>query len=149
MSPADGMLDLDDGALSGVYFVARAECDALAEAARSAGRRVARVDLAGCHDKAGLLERLAVALDLPSGFGRNWDALADSLKDLGGPPERGHMLLLQHFGAFAAADPAAFDMLLDVLDEATDFAAAHGSMLFVILALSGPAQASAPAAPGH
>ncbi|MFF0222241.1 barstar family protein [Streptomyces sp. NPDC004629] len=42
---------------------------------------VVTVDLGGIVDKAGLMDRSAHALGLPDWFGRNWDALADSLAD--------------------------------------------------------------------
>ncbi len=44
-------------------------------------RRVVPLDLDGVTDKAGLTDRCARALALPDWFGRNWDALADSLSD--------------------------------------------------------------------
>ncbi|MFD6414522.1 barstar family protein [Nocardia asteroides] len=46
-----------------------------------AGRLVVTLDLDGVTDKAGLMERCARDLALPDWFGRNWDALADSLSD--------------------------------------------------------------------
>ncbi len=46
-----------------------------------AGRLVVTLDLDGVTDKAGLMDRCARDLDLPDWFGRNWDALADSLAD--------------------------------------------------------------------
>ncbi|MET8562991.1 barstar family protein [Streptomyces flaveolus] len=45
------------------------------------GRFVVALDLDGVTDKAGLMDRAARALSLPDWFGRNWDALADSLSD--------------------------------------------------------------------
>jgi hypothetical protein len=42
---------------------------------------VVTLDLDGVTDKAGLMDRSARALQLPDWFGRNWDALADSLSD--------------------------------------------------------------------
>ncbi|MFF0108527.1 barstar family protein [Streptomyces hirsutus] len=46
-----------------------------------AGWLVVALDLDGATDKTGLLDRCARALDLPGWFGRNRDALADSLAD--------------------------------------------------------------------
>ena len=42
---------------------------------------VVTLDLDGVTDKAGLMDRSARALRLPDWFGRNWDALVDSLSD--------------------------------------------------------------------
>ena len=39
------------------------------------------LDTGEIHDKAGFLDLCATAFDLPRWFGRNWDALADSLSD--------------------------------------------------------------------
>lgn len=47
----------------------------------AAGRLVVTLDLGGVTDKAGLMDRCARDLALPDWFGRNWDALADSLAD--------------------------------------------------------------------
>jgi RNAse (barnase) inhibitor barstar len=46
------------------------------------------LDTTQVHDKAGFLDVCATAFDLPRWFGRNWDALADSLSDRStGEPE--------------------------------------------------------------
>lgn len=45
-----------------------------------------QLDTTGVHDKGELMDRLVVALGLPSWFGRNWDALADCLSEVGHHP---------------------------------------------------------------
>ena len=46
------------------------------------------LDTTEIHDKTGFLDLCATAFDLPRWFGRNWDALADSLSDRStGEPE--------------------------------------------------------------
>jgi RNAse (barnase) inhibitor barstar len=46
------------------------------------------LDTTQVHDKAGFLDVCATTFDLPRRFGRNWDALADSLSDRStGEPE--------------------------------------------------------------
>ena len=82
-------LGLDDPAQAGVYEVAAADLPPLAAAARDAGLLVRHVDLDGCADKATLLLRLATTLDLPAGWGRNWDGLLDALRDLSWAPAPG------------------------------------------------------------
>lgn len=52
----------------------------------TAGWARLHLDTAGVHDKAQLMDRLALALDLPPWFGRNWDALADCLTEVGHDP---------------------------------------------------------------
>ncbi len=50
-------------------------------AARSLGWRWHDLDLADVHDKDSLLARCAGRLALPAYFGRNWDALAECVRD--------------------------------------------------------------------
>ena len=60
----------------------------LAAVCRSAGWQVTELDLSGVLDKGAFMARCVRDLDLPEWFGRNWDALADSLSDRStGAPE--------------------------------------------------------------
>jgi hypothetical protein len=101
-----------------VYYFDRADREDLADAAANAGLRVAPVDLADCAGKHDALARIALALAFPEWFGGNWDALADSLADLSWLPASGYVLLLAHADAWRAADPAAFEALAAILEEA-------------------------------
>ncbi len=49
--------------------------------------RVVVIDVNVEHDKAALLDQVAVRLGFPDWFGHNWDALHDSLSDLADRPE--------------------------------------------------------------
>ena len=67
----------------------------------AAGWDFVLLDTTAIHDKAGFLDLCATAFDLPRWFGRNWDALADSLSDRStGEPEivfwAGLQQLLEH-----------------------------------------------------
>jgi len=79
------------------------------------------IDFSSCADKREVLAAIARALQLPSWFGMNWDALYDALADL--PQQRpaaGYVLLLEHLPdgpRFGADDRAA---LLAVLGDAVD-----------------------------
>jgi hypothetical protein len=53
-------------------------------------------DLQGVRDKSGLMQAMAEALAVPAGFGANWDALADSLQDLGWRAAAGYVLQVRH-----------------------------------------------------
>lgn len=80
---------LDEGLRPGVY---RWRTDLTADQVRpgveAAGWGFVLLDTTAVHDKAGLLDVCATAFDLPRWFGRNWDALADSLSDRStGEPE--------------------------------------------------------------
>lgn len=109
---------LADTAHNGAYFVDVRDREAIEEAAIALGHAVAPVDLAGCGDKAEVLDRFARALRFPDWFGNNWDALADCLGDLSWWPADGYLLLVDHAGAWRAADGDAFAIVLDILDQA-------------------------------
>ena len=135
MSESGCELGLDDPAVAGLYETDAANLPALAVAARDAGLMVRSIDLDGCRDKATLLLRLASVLDLPAGFGRNWDALSDALRDLSWLPASGYALLLEEAGQLRAACPREYDTLLDVLHEASQGWAAMEVPFWVFLAV--------------
>jgi hypothetical protein len=98
---------------------------------------VVTLDLDGVTDKAGLMDRCARALRLPDWFGRNWDALADSLGDRTvwpeGAAERGLLLVVQGWKPYAKARPDEWETAQEVFAEAADRTPA----LSVALALGG------------
>lgn len=132
---AEGALDLTQANDGGVYFVDASDFDALAAAAEQGHLYVCRADLAGCHDKTELLRRLAAALNMPSGFGQNWDALLDSLRDLGWLHGAGHALLLDHANDLRQAAAKDFDVLLGILHESASFAMGQERPFFAFLSL--------------
>ncbi|MFJ5532103.1 barstar family protein [Streptomyces sp. NPDC093261] len=89
-----------------------------------ADRLVVTLDLDGVADKAAFMERVALALDLPDWFGRNWDALADSLTDLtvwpDGAVERGLLLVVLGWRAYARERPEEWRIAEEVFSEAAD-----------------------------
>jgi hypothetical protein len=91
---------------------------AIAALATSLGLEAIRIDLAGCQDKAGLLERIAAALGFPAWFGDNWDALYDSLADLSWRPGRGWVLILENVHELRRAAPEALDTALVIMGDA-------------------------------
>ncbi|MFG1908004.1 barstar family protein [Kribbella sp. NPDC048928] len=80
---------LEEGLRPGVYrWPAAPAADHVRRDAAAAGFGFVLLDTAEIHDKTGFLDLCATAFDLPRWFGRNWDALADSLSDRGtGSPE--------------------------------------------------------------
>jgi hypothetical protein len=131
----EGALDLTQASDGGVYFVDAADFQALTDAAEEGQLYVCRADLAGCHDKGELLRRLALALKLPAGFGQNWDALVDSLRDLGWLHGIGHALLLDHANDLREAAAKDFDTLLGILHESANFAIGQNRPFFAFLSL--------------
>jgi hypothetical protein len=77
------------------------------------------VELKGCVDKAGLLERCAEVLRFPSWFGHNWDAFFDCLVDLPGARRaRGCIIVLRHAAELRANSPEAFDTARSIFGDA-------------------------------
>ncbi|MER6568387.1 barstar family protein [Streptomyces sp. NPDC001093] len=98
---------------------------------------VVTLDLDGVTEKAGLMDRAARALALPGWFGRNWDALADSLGDHTVWPEeaveRGLLIVVRNWRPYAEACPEEWRIAQEVFAEAAD----HTPALSVALALGG------------
>ncbi|MFI5661775.1 barstar family protein [Streptomyces sp. NPDC051684] len=84
---------------------------------------VRRLDLQGVVDKDEFMERCAAALELPSWFGRNWDALADALGDPGQLPEapEGEPLavVVTGWAGFEAREPAQWAIAREVFAQAS------------------------------
>ncbi|MEU4389139.1 barstar family protein [Kribbella sp. NPDC023855] len=80
---------LTKGLRPGVYrWKADLTTDQVRRDVEDAGWNFVLLDTTSVHDKTGFLDVCATAFDLPRWFGRNWDALADSLGDRStGEPE--------------------------------------------------------------
>jgi RNAse (barnase) inhibitor barstar len=128
-------IDLGDTGQNGVYFVGSGDLATLAEAATTEGLLATRIDLGGCKGKDDLLARLATALSFPADFGGNWDALADSLRDLSWLHARGHVLLFDRIEELRAAAEDDLDTLLDILDETAEDDGTHAVPFYAFLAL--------------
>ena len=128
-------LDFGDASHGGIFFVTSDDLDPLADAAGMQGLRVCRVNLAEYSDREALFDQLTVTLRLPPDFGRNWDALADSLRDLSWLKAPGYILLFDRAEAMRDSNEEDFDALLDILEEAVDFWQDAGSPFFVFFAL--------------
>lgn len=104
----------------GVYrLTSRVRPTTLAPAAEAAGWRFSCLDGKQIASKRELLAACAGALSFPPHFGYNWDALADSLRDLSwAPAASGYLLLYDAAGRYAAAHPAEFGTLLDIFHDA-------------------------------
>ncbi|MGY0652827.1 barstar family protein [Luteimonas sp. A537] len=129
---------LADASQAAAYFVDIHDRAALVESATSLDFAVRAVDLEFADDKAALLDGLAAALDFPSTFGGNWDALADSLGDLSWLPAPGYLLLLDHCGGLREGAGDDFVTLLDILDEAARHHARAGVPFWALLPVSAP-----------
>jgi RNAse (barnase) inhibitor barstar len=93
------------------------------------------LDTSSVGDKAGFLDAASRAFGFPDYFGRNWDALADSLGDVEG--KRGTVVVWDGWNAFAAADEKSFATALEIVRER---AGAPGAEAFVVLMRGGRPQ---------
>jgi hypothetical protein len=94
---------------------------ALAAAANANGLKYLVADLQGVVSKTDLMKALDKGLSLPSHFGANWDALADSLEDDDWLEERGAVVYLHHAGPYRKAHPKDWTTLEDILAEGSDY----------------------------
>jgi hypothetical protein len=107
---------LADGLPPGLYrWRSDATADTGSRAAEQAGWNFLLLDTSGVRDKAGFLDVCATAFDLPRWFGRNWDALADSLGDRStGEPE---LVLWEGWRPLLEADHDTVSMALQIFSE--------------------------------
>lgn len=129
-------MDLLDPTQAGIYFVTNDDLNEIDDDARQSDAMVCRIDLDGCADKDDLLQRFAEAFDFPASFGRNWDALEDSLADLSWLPAPGYLLLLDHIDDLRDSDEADCDTLFQILDENSRTWADNGIAFFSFIALT-------------
>ncbi len=118
---------------AGLYRLTRPVADLLEPAAQRAGLPTIDCDLASCADKAEFLDRIAAALGFPDWFGRNWDALADCLGDMGWLPAEGYVIVLANADRFRAAAEADFDTALEIFHEAAQDWATEGVPMWIFV----------------
>jgi hypothetical protein len=123
MSYSVRTLELSDDTVRGIELLAQ-----------SLQRPCYVVDLAGCIDKADLLERTARALAFPPWFGHNWDAWFDCLVDLSWLPRApGYVIVLRGTAQLRAAVPEALDTALSILGDAAKVWSERGVELRVFV----------------
>ena len=88
--------------------------DVVAAEVGAAGWTVRWLPGAAVRDGVAFLAACGRALDFPSWYGQNWDALGDCLVDLSWLPSPGTALLWPDSVALAEADPAAWRLAFDV-----------------------------------
>ena len=135
--------DMTQPGQNGIYYVGSSDLARLASRATRDELRVCHIDLSGCHGKHDLLRRLGHSLELPADRGDNWDALADSLRDLRWIPAWGYVLLFDHADDLRSVAEADFDVLLGILDDAATFGSDNDTPWFAFLALADAADSVA------
>lgn len=128
---ADPPADFHAPHSAGVFHIPASRVGDFADAAASACGSVWRIDLHGARGKAELLARIASALCFPGWFGHNWDALADSLSDLGWlPASKVRILILEGCNGREEAMP----ILLEIFEQAVADWAGRDMALWIFIA---------------
>jgi len=105
----------------------------LSESVTGAGWSLAQIaDVAETKDE--VLGAIGAALGFPAHFGRNLDALWDSLRDVSAPT----VLLWETWGSAAYADRAGFDKIVRVLQERSSEISEDRPAFTVLLRGEGP-----------
>nr|WP_171783993.1 barstar family protein [Isoptericola halotolerans] len=108
------------------------------------GYRVVRIEADAWCDAASMFDALAVALELPGHFRRNFDALNDCLSDVaagdyGLPADAiGLALVLTGYDSFAATEPVAAQALADPFADQSRTALLFGHRLICLLQSDNP-----------
>jgi RNAse (barnase) inhibitor barstar len=130
-----------DAAQSGVY-AAPGETAELMARARAADLVWFEFDLARVDTKPELLARCEKVFGLPSTFGHNWDALADSLEDFSWRPARGYVVHLKNGAGLASHAPQELALALEIFARAATYWSGKRK-LFLVLADAGTRGAQA------
>lgn len=114
----------------------------LQAAAQEAGQHFLYAHLADAPSKQDVLERIAEQFTFPSHFGKNLDALYDSLTDLvhKSGPQPGFVVVLELLPDNAKFDRESREQLLDVFREAADYWADRRVQFRVFYSCQDPAQ---------
>ena len=92
------------------------------------------IDLIKVRDKADFMERCVAGLELPDWFGRNWDALADSLTDLSWWGETGgYLVMTAGWPEWERADIAGAATAADIFTAAVGYWSVRETPLAVLL----------------
>lgn len=121
----------------GVYrWESAADVDDIRHAVEHAGWRFIHLDTWAIEDKAAFLAACEVAFGFPSWFGRNLDALADSLSDVRAVDEEGVLVLWDGWSPLARHDRRVFDIVVGIFDGRVQFE--RGGRFAVLVRGAGP-----------
>ena len=134
VASVDELSILFDGLAPGVYrYAGRVGNTVLQRWATARGWRAWQINGSSIACKADFLSALQRAMQLPGWFGRNWDALDETLRDLEGQRAAGYLLIYDYPGPLAEGDPAAWQSALEILRDAITFWQAQGQPFYVLL----------------
>ncbi len=130
----DELTILFGGLAPGVYrYAGRVGNTALQRWATARGWRAWQINGTNVTCKAEFLSALNRAMHLPEWFGRNWDALDETLRDLEGQRADGYLLIFDYPAPLAEGDPKAWRSALEILRDAADFWQQQGQPFYVLL----------------
>ncbi len=118
----------------GVYrFASRVGSHRVRSLVEACGWHLFYLDGAHIQDKDSFLHACAEAMRFPSYFGRNWDALADSITDLAWAPALGYILLYDKVGVFARQHPDTWRTAGEILEDAVAYWGTTKTPMYVLL----------------
>ncbi len=109
-----------NGDTSGLYYLPRHHQPAVCAAAEKEHLHVLSAEIGPPATKDAALAQLGAALEFPSWYGANFDALFDCLTDADWQPAKGHLILLSGMANLLASDPDSFATLIEVLQAAAE-----------------------------
>lgn len=128
---------LADAKASGVFHLMREPYE-IERDAKAAGLYVVRMDIGHAHHKEEFIDHIAKALHFPATYGKNWDALNDSLTDLawikeGGKAPAGFVLIFEKSKHFGAGHKHQFDDAMEVLKAVAESWQGAGKPFFAFI----------------
>ena len=130
---------------AGVYrCTLRAGAETIARQVEARGWRCFYLAGGQIADKSDFLRVWSEVAAFPGYFGRNWDALDESLRDLAWAPAQGYLVLYDNVAHFAAAGPDEFAVALDVFQTAVEHWGATATPMTVLLRGAGRAVRNLP-----
>lgn len=112
------------------------ELSGLRQEIAAAQLRLFELDLSACQGKAEFLSAMACALQVPDGFGHNFDALADVLADFSWREDaggRGYALLLLNAGETLGLNASDYAVVADIFKETAAYWQTQGKSFWVLL----------------
>jgi RNAse (barnase) inhibitor barstar len=116
----DSLLSLFSAAARGGVYRSKLPADEITAAAKTAGLHVFKINAGKARGKNDLLKLLAKTLRFPDSFGKNWDALHDSLTDLSWLRGKGWVLVLANGDVLARNHEDVFNTAVDVFSAAAE-----------------------------
>ena len=127
---------LSDAARAGVFQLT-CEPREVAQAADAAGLACFRIDIGHAHDKGDFLRHLQQSMAFPEGFGANWDALFDCLKDLAwigdAATQKGFVVVLERSKHFGAGHRHEFEDAMSLMQDVAEYWRGQGRPFWTLI----------------